>query len=153
MTATPQTPIVTQFGFSTALGTINNIADGDESTFWAPYPDGFDSYGAPIVLDDGVTLNVGASFPCIQFDFGDKVRIPIFRLKVETLAAMGPSWLLASDNPATSIDTVIQGGDVLAGTFTLAQMNSNAAITTLAMTQEIRKRYWRFLQRVQPPAA
>jgi hypothetical protein len=81
------------------------------------------------------------------------VRIPIFRVKVETPDTLGPCWLIAGDNTATSISTVIQPGDVYAGQFTLAQMNGGASLTTLADSQNIRKRFWRFLQRIQPPAA
>lgn len=153
MPATPQTPVVTQFGFSTALGTLNNLVDADESTFWAPYPDGFDTFTQPILYDDGVTLGVGFPFPCIQFDFGESVRIPIFRVKVETPKTFGPTWLIAGDFPATDINSVIQSGDVYAGQFSIAQMNGNASITTLANSIDIRKRFWRFLQRVQPPAS
>jgi hypothetical protein len=151
MPATPQTPVVTQFGFSTRLGNIANIGDGDEATFWAPYPDVFASYTQAILFDDGITLNVGVAFPCLQFDFGESVRIPIFRPKTETRAALGPCWLIASDVPATDISSVIQPGDVYAGQFSLAQMNGNASLFTLANTIDIRKRFWRFLQRVQPP--
>jgi hypothetical protein len=153
MPATPQTPVVTQFGFSTALGALANIVDGDEATFWAPYPDGFDTYTGPILFDDGVTLGVGLPFPCLQFDFGEVVRIPIFKPKTETRATLGPCWLIAGDSPATDINSVIQPGDVYAGQFSLAQMNGNAALFTLANTVDIRKRFWRFLQRVQPPAS
>lgn len=130
---------------------LQNLADGNDTTWWQPYADGFDSYSAVPVSDAGIPIP-GAPRPAIQFDFGDRVRIPYFRPKTETAKSLGPCWLLASDLAATSIDNTVQAGDQYAGFFTIPQMNGGLAVKTLAANQNIRGRYWRFVSMVNPAA-
>lgn len=144
-------PWVQQFGMSTHGGALDNMLDGDETTFWQPYADGFDAYTVPPVGDAAFPI-VGANCPAIQFDFGTPVSIAIFRVKVETVATLGWTWLLASDNTATGTEDVVQEGDIYAGRYTVRQMNSNVPLITFAATQDIRKRYWRFAFFKNPPA-
>lgn len=140
----PTSPAVQQFGMSTQGGALANLVDGDLATFWQPYADGFDSYPTPPVSDAGLVV-VGAVCPAIQFDFGEAVRIPVFRVITETAATLGWTWLLASDNSATSVNDTCQAGDIYAGRYTVHQMNLNRALETFAKTQSIRKRFWRFV--------
>lgn len=147
----PANPWVQQFGMSTHSGTLDNMLDGDETTFWQPYADGFDAYTVPPVGDAGI-VDVGAVCPAIQFDFGESVSIAMFSVKVETVATLGWTWLLASDNTATSVSDTVQAGDVYAGRYTVRQINANKPLLTFAATQEIRKRYWRFVFFKNPPA-
>jgi hypothetical protein len=149
---TADNPTVSVFGYSTAEGVLANLVDGDETTFWRPYADGFDSYGTPPISDAGIVLP-GYPRPAIQFDFGDRVRIPIFRTKTEGRTSLPPCWLFASDLPASSTSDTVQAGDLYAGFFTLAQMNNPTSTQTLANNQEIRGRYWRFVSIITPPAA
>lgn len=146
-------PIVNIFGFTTALGSLPNLVDFDDATFWAPYADGLDSYTMPPVGDSGAVIP-GYPRPAIEFDFGEIVRVPVFQLKVEKPATVGQCFLIASDAPATSLDDTVQAADVWAGgMYTVAQMNSNQTLETRAKTYAIRKRYWRFVFWQQPPAA
>src|ERR1044072_5968874 len=145
MPASPSTPVTTQIGFSTASGALQNMTDFDDATFWAPYADGLDGYTQPPVGDSGSGIP-GYQRPAIQFDFGENVRIPVFQLKVEKPATVGQCFLIASDNPATSLDNTVQAGDVWAGgMYTVAQMNSGKTLETRAKTFAIRARYWRFV--------
>jgi len=147
-------PDVSMIGFLTADGAIANMIDGDDATFWKPYADGLDSYTVPPVGESGSVIADGSPRPAIQFDFGESVRVPQFRVKVGGRASLGWCFLIASDLPATSLTDTVQPGDVNAGgLYTVAQMNSNAAIDTNARTIVIRKRFWRFVFFKQPPAA
>lgn len=150
MTVPYTSPIISIFGFTTALGSLPNLIDATDSTFWAPYADGLDGYTMPPLGDAGFIIT-GYPRAAIQFDFGDRVRVPMFQAKVEGPKSLGEAYLLASDSPATSVDDTVQAGDTYAGHFTLAQMNSNAALATLAQTQAIRARFWRFIFIKQPP--
>jgi hypothetical protein len=146
--------VVSQFGFSNGGGALANMVDGDAASYWFPVPDGLDAYPVPPVSDAGLVLP-GYSFPAIQFDFQDQARVPAFQFKVETAATLGRCWLIASDYPATSVaDTIHDSSDVVAGgMYSVAQMNGNAPIFTNARYNPIRKRFWRFVFFVQPPAA
>lgn len=147
-----ENPIVSIFGYSTQAGVLANLADGDDATFWQPYADGFDSYTVPPIADSGLVIP-GYSRPAIQFDFGDRVRVAIFRTKTETTRSLGPCWLFASDLPATSVADTVQAADIYAGFFNVDQMNTAQSLRTLAYNQEIRGRYWRFVSYVNPPAS
>lgn len=149
----PGAPDVTQIGFLTASGALANIADANEATFWKPFADGLDSYPMTPVADNGFVLP-GYPRPAIQFDFGENVRISIFRAVTQTPTSLGWCFLLASDLPATTLDNTVQASDIWAGgLYTVEQMNSGVALETRAKTQDIRKRYWRFVFFKQPPAA
>lgn len=145
-------PIVTQYGFTTALGTIANVSDGDNDTFWAPYADGLDGYTDVPVSDAGFVLP-GSPRPAIQFDFGEDVRIPLILPKTDTPKALGAAYLIASPASASSVDDTVQSGDTFAGYFTAEQMNSGLTLETRAKTYAIRARYWRFVFIKQAPAS
>jgi hypothetical protein len=148
------TVVVTQFGFSTGGGNLANVVDFDLNTFWRPLADGLDAYPIPPVADSGLVIP-GYPRPAIQFDFNDQVRVPMFQVKVETPAALGRCWLIASDNEATSVDnTIFDANDINAGGYyTVEQMNAGIALFTNARFNPIRKRFWRFVFWQQPPAA
>ena len=147
------TPTITQFGFLTAQGSLANIGDGNEATFWKPFADGLDAYPMTPVADNGSVLP-GYPRPAIQFDFGELVRIPLFRPVTEGPKSLGQCFLIASDSTATSLDDTVKAGDVWAGgLYTIEQMNSNSSLETKAKTQNIRKRFWRLVFFKQPAAS
>lgn len=139
---------VRQYGFSTGSGLLANLVDDDATTGWAPLTTGFDTYTAPFLVA-GVP-NVGHSFPAIEFDFGAPVRVSLFLLQVEGHNTLGPAILVASDNPATSVANTLQSGDVLLGEYTAEEITGNLILGTAALTDDIRKRYIRLLQRQEP---
>lgn len=147
-------PTISMIGLLTQAGAIQNMCDGSDLTFWQPYADGLDSYLQPPVGDAGFVIADGSPRPCIQFDFGENVRIPMFRVKVDGPKSIGQCYLIASDNTATSLTDTVQASDINAGGYyTPEQMNSGNALITKAQTTPIRKRFWRFVFWKQPPAA
>lgn len=137
---------VRQYGLVQRTGTLASIVDGDAGTGWAPvndqlqgYPDGFFS-----AVD---VLNFGKPFPCIEFDYGEPVRLSAFLLQVEQIQTVGDGVLIASNNPAHSVADTLQVGDLLLGSYTRAQLVAGRVLQTLAATQNIQGRYIRLLQR------
>lgn len=146
--------IAKQFGFSTGSGLIGNLVDRNILTFWQPISTDFAAYGSQFFLSDKVTLNVGASFPALEFDLGEPKRIPQFLLKVETLLTLGPSILIGSTTGATSPADTLQVGDVLLGQYSEAQICGNHFLEVPIMRDsDVRKRFLRFLQRSNVPSA
>lgn len=141
-------PIVKQFGFSTGAGAIQNIADHDDATFWAPLATGLDTITDQFLTADGTALNSAGSFAAIEYDFGAPVRLTSVVLKVETPLALGPAVLIGSDNPATSLADTCQSTDVLLAQYTQAQMTSSKVLEIIASKLvDLRFRYYRLLQR------
>lgn len=157
----PITPTVTQVGFSTASGTLAQIVDGNAGTGWAPIADRLLTYTAQFVTDTpgysdskggfpGVligTPNVGASFAFLQFDYGTAVKLAAFLLQVEGDLTLGAACLIGSDFDATLPNQAIQSGDVCLGLYTAVEITSNLVLITRAAQQDIKKRYFRLLQR------
>lgn len=160
----PITPVVRQYGFSTASGALADIVDGDALTGWAPLASRLETYTAPFLLPsnpgaqvigakgsfEGIAvgnLNVGASFPCLEFDYGAAIRLASFLLQVETPLTLGAACLLASNNPASGVADVIQSGDQCLGLYTPAQIVSGQVQLTAAYLNDIKGRYIRLLQR------
>lgn len=146
--------IAKQFGFSTGDGLIANLVDRNIATYWKPLATDFNAYSSQFFLSDRVSLNVGASFPALEFDLGSPLRIPQFLFKVETLLTLGPTILIGSDAGATSPADTLQSGDVLLGQYTGLQICGNHFLEVPVMRDgDVRKRFLRFLQRSSVPSA
>jgi hypothetical protein len=142
-----------QFGFATASGVVANMVDGDLVTYWRPLATDFAAYSAQFFLSDKVTLNVGASFPALEFDLGEAQRVPQFLFKTQTMLTLGPSILIGSDVGATSPADTLQSSDILLGQYSGAEMCSNGFLVVPVMRDaDIRKRFLRFLQRSSDPS-
>lgn len=145
-------PLVTQFGFATAAGLIQNIADRNEATFWKPLPTGLDTITDQFFTPDGTALNYGGSFAALQWDFGSDIRVTSFMIKVETHLSLGPAVLIGSANPASSVANTLQVGDVLLATYSADQIVSNNVLPVpVSKAADLRFRYYRLLQRTSDP--
>lgn len=138
------TIIVKQFGFTPASGSLAFIVDGNVATGWAPAATDLAAYDTPYLKSNG-NPNPG-SFPCIEFDYGEAVRLPMFLLQTESPVTLGDAMLIGSDFPATSVADVVRDSDVFMGVYTTAQINAGHVLKTAAFATDIRKRYYRLCQ-------
>jgi hypothetical protein len=146
--------IAKQFGFATGAGAIQNIADHNDATFWAPLATGLDTITDQFLTSDGTSLNYAGSFAALEYDFGRDVRATSILIKVETLLTLGAAVLIGSDNPATSVADTCQTGDVLLAQYTQAQMVASKVLEiTATKAVDLRFRYYRILQRSSAAAA
>ena len=145
--------VVRQYGFAAGSGDLQNLVDGDEATFWRPLSTGFDAYTTQF-LTSGGALNVGGSFAALEWDFGTAIRATSVRIKVETPLTLGPSILIGSLSPATSVSNTMQAGDVLLAQFDEVKINSSKVMEIpVTKASDVRFRYYRLLQRSTSPAA
>jgi hypothetical protein len=135
---------VKQFGFTPSSGALSNIVDTNVATGWAPSATDLASFTSSFLHASGVPIV--APFACIEFDYGEAVRLPLFLLQTESGSTLGDGMLIGSDTPATSTADVVNSDDVLMGVYTQAQLNAGHVLKTSAFSGDIRKRYYRLCQ-------
>jgi len=139
---------VKQFGFATGAGALANLVDSNDATSWTPLATNFSAYPAQFMSPDGTVLNYGASFPAIEWDFGEPTRAVSLSILVVSPLALGPAVLIGSDNPATSTANTLQTGDVLLATYNAQEIvSSNVLTIALTTNSDVKFRYYRLLQR------
>lgn len=148
--------IAKQFGFANGVGVIGNVVDGDITTSWSPLATDFSAYPDFFFIGDPAArvLNVGKSFPALEFDLGEAKRVTQIFIKVQDALTLGPAVLVGSDVAATSPSDTLQSGDVFLAEYSQAQITSNRYLDVDAMRDaDIKKRYLRLLQRSSAVAA